>query len=381
MLSYKYLSEEHLKGFEKYKYNSKDTSIFSVHVMHPFWDRCVEYCPRWIAPNLLTFAGFLLTVLNFFCWYDYFFDSAIGIPPWVWLFVGVNLFVAYTLDGIDGKQARRTGTSGPLGELFDHGLDSWSSVLIPVFMYSMFGRQDFSAYRMYFVVWNVFVNFYLTHWEKYNTGVLFLPWGYDFTMVGATFVLLLTWAVGTWIWTIPLPLGLRPSLIFESVLYFSAMLSSQTVIAWNIYKSYKEGTGKMRPPLEAVRPLWPLILLFVSSAYWATYSRNQVADIDPRALYIMTGTVFSNICCRLIVAQMTDTRCDLWNWLLLPVIIASYICTVNPLSFAQERFVLYAITVLVTVAHIHYGVCVVRQMCEHFKRDCFRVPKKNQQIK
>jgi hypothetical protein len=25
------------------------------------------------------------------------------------------------MDAIDGKQARRTGTSGPLGELFDHG--------------------------------------------------------------------------------------------------------------------------------------------------------------------------------------------------------------------------------------------------------------------
>jgi phosphatidylglycerophosphate synthase len=26
-----------------------------------------------------------------------------------------------TLDAVDGKQARRTGTSSPLGQLFDHG--------------------------------------------------------------------------------------------------------------------------------------------------------------------------------------------------------------------------------------------------------------------
>lgn len=66
-----------------------------------------------------------------------------------------------------------------------HNLLAADKELIRIFYYfcSMFGRQDFSAYRMYFVVWNVFVNFYLTHWEKYNTGVLFLPWGYDFTMV------------------------------------------------------------------------------------------------------------------------------------------------------------------------------------------------------
>lgn len=35
---------------------------------------------------------------------------------------------------------------------------------------------------MFFVIWNVFLNFYFTHVEKYNTGVMFLPWGYDFTM-------------------------------------------------------------------------------------------------------------------------------------------------------------------------------------------------------
>ena len=37
--------------------------------------------------------------------------------------------MAHTLDGIDGKQARRTGSSSPLGEMFDHGLDSWSTSL------------------------------------------------------------------------------------------------------------------------------------------------------------------------------------------------------------------------------------------------------------
>lgn len=33
---------------------------------------------------------------------------------------GIGLFIYQSFDAIDGKQARRTGTSGPLGELFDH---------------------------------------------------------------------------------------------------------------------------------------------------------------------------------------------------------------------------------------------------------------------
>jgi ethanolaminephosphotransferase len=34
-----------------------------------------------------------------------------------------------TLDNVDGKQARRTGTSSGLGELFDHGIDSLNCTL------------------------------------------------------------------------------------------------------------------------------------------------------------------------------------------------------------------------------------------------------------
>lgn len=35
-----------------------------------------------------------------------------------------------SLDAIDGKQARRTGSANPLGELFDHGCDSISTVFV-----------------------------------------------------------------------------------------------------------------------------------------------------------------------------------------------------------------------------------------------------------
>jgi hypothetical protein len=33
----------------------------------------------------------------------------------------IGLFAYQSMDAIDGKQARRTGMAGPLGEMFDHG--------------------------------------------------------------------------------------------------------------------------------------------------------------------------------------------------------------------------------------------------------------------
>ena len=59
------------------------------------------------------------------------------VPGWALLLCGLGLFVYQTLDAVDGKQARRTGSSSPLGELFDHGCDAMS-----------IGRYNFSVSTM-----------------------------------------------------------------------------------------------------------------------------------------------------------------------------------------------------------------------------------------
>ncbi|KAK0181669.1 hypothetical protein PV327_003934 [Microctonus hyperodae] len=380
-LQVKYLSQEHLTGFENYKYSSLDTSPLSIYVMHPFWNKVVEYCPKWVAPNALTFSGFLFTVLNFFIFahYDYYFYASSDdhpeyepIPRWIFAIAAFNIFMAYTLDGIDGKQARRTQTSGPLGELFDHGLDSWSAMLITVCMYSVFGRTDhsLSPLRMYFILWNVFVNFYLSHWEKYNTGVLFLPWGYDASMLATLIVFILTSIGGHEAWKFELPGGFSAGLMFEMLLYVSALVSNLPVVLWNIYKSYRDKTGKNRTFIEAVRPLVPLIVLFSITTFWVTHSENNVLEQDPRIIYFATGTIFSNICCRLIVSQMSNIRCEILPWILFPVAGAALFSHILPQYDLQT---MYIVAIVALAAHIHYGTCVVRQMCYHFRINTFRI--------
>lgn len=48
-------------------------------------------------------------------------------PYWTYLLCALGLFIYQSLDAIDGKQARRTNSCSPLGELFDHGCDSLST--------------------------------------------------------------------------------------------------------------------------------------------------------------------------------------------------------------------------------------------------------------
>lgn len=94
------------------------------------------------------------------------------------------------MDAIDGKQARRTHTSGPLGELFDHG-KYLKLVLWYAFVYIRVTGCDALNTTLGVITWasstylgqswwtvaSLFAslgNFYLSTWEEYHTGTLYL---------------------------------------------------------------------------------------------------------------------------------------------------------------------------------------------------------------
>ena len=75
--------------------------------------------------------------------------------------------------------------SSPLGELFDHGLDSSAVWLMVLSNVSCFGLGDHSVMQIdfVFIVYFTLFAFNIAHWEKYTTGVLFLPWAYDISQI------------------------------------------------------------------------------------------------------------------------------------------------------------------------------------------------------
>jgi len=378
------LKAEHLAGFDQYKYSAKDTSPLSKYVMHPFWNSVIKICPMWVAPNLLTFVGFLFTFANWviLAYYDYYYYASSMITPeyqpiprWIWLVCAINHFLAHTLDGIDGKQARRTNSSTPLGELFDHGLDSWTSLFIPTVLYSVFGRVEhtISPIRLYFCLLNLLFTFLSSHWEKYNTGILFLPWGYDVSQLCTLIIYLITFGAGFEFWKFTLPGGITAGALFELLMWGGSLLTSLPVSLWNIYTAYRDGTGKNRTLWEANRPLVSPLLFFTLTTIWVLASPTDILNRDPRCFTFLVGTVFSNICCQLIIAQMSSTRCELLNWLIFPSAAVIAIAISLPTHLQVELPLLYALTVFVTLAHIRYGVCVVRQLCRHLNVWCFRL--------
>ena len=97
-----------------------------------FSPRFVTLVPLWMAPNLITIVGLAVNILTSLVLVLYC-PTATEVAPWWTTFsCALGLFIYQTLDAIDGKQARRTKTSSPLGELFDHGCDSLSTVFVSI---------------------------------------------------------------------------------------------------------------------------------------------------------------------------------------------------------------------------------------------------------
>eukprot|EP00639_Heterosigma_akashiwo_P031405 CAMPEP_0194671062 /NCGR_PEP_ID=MMETSP0295-20121207/5584_1 /TAXON_ID=39354 /ORGANISM="Heterosigma akashiwo, Strain CCMP2393" /LENGTH=392 /DNA_ID=CAMNT_0039554425 /DNA_START=34 /DNA_END=1213 /DNA_ORIENTATION=- len=115
------------QNLRNYKYVGSDNSLLYKYLLSPFAQYCVDtFVPSWMAPNVITLMGllievFTLCVVMFYCPQ---FAGDENTPRWIYLLIAASLLTYQTLDNMDGKQARKTGSSSPLGLIFDHGCDA-----------------------------------------------------------------------------------------------------------------------------------------------------------------------------------------------------------------------------------------------------------------
>ena len=123
-------------------------------------------------------------------------------------------------------------------------------------------------------------------------------------------------------WSALLPGSLPPGPVFEACTYIGNVGMSLPVALWSIRLSYLEGTGKNRPFLEAIRPLAATTVACLLCVAWVAASPNDILQQEPRIVFVLTGTVFANICCKLIICQMSNTRSELLSFVLAPLALA-----------------------------------------------------------
>ncbi|CAJ0746532.1 23276_t:CDS:2 [Entrophospora sp. SA101] len=167
-----YIGEVALSNLKYYKYSAIDKSPTSNYILKPYWNWAIELFPLWMAPNLITLCGLGFVFINMLCVIFWIPDLVGPGPTWLYWSFPVGLWLYSTFDNVDGKQARRTGTSSPLGELFDHGCDALNCSLESIVLAASFGLGH-SGYAAYFLL-SLTVPFYMSTWEEYHTGTLYL---------------------------------------------------------------------------------------------------------------------------------------------------------------------------------------------------------------
>ncbi len=116
-----YITKQGEDKIRNFKYKGGSVAISYQHLWSPLAEAVVNYVPRTVAPNLITVIGTIIHIVG---------NLSLILQGWgsyLWapslLFFGICVFVYYTIDNVDGKQARRTHSSSPLGMCMDHGCD------------------------------------------------------------------------------------------------------------------------------------------------------------------------------------------------------------------------------------------------------------------
>lgn len=168
------LGPEDAHHVRTYKYNGGDSSLLYAHVLSPLAQFCVDtFVPLWMAPNVITVSGLIISLLGTSI--VLFFNPTLGPdgPKWIHFVAGMSIFLYQTLDNMDGKQARKTGSSSALGMFVDHGCDAINAGVSTLLMASVFGLGW--TPRLIFTYSSSFIPFYFQTWEEHYSGAMLLP--------------------------------------------------------------------------------------------------------------------------------------------------------------------------------------------------------------
>ncbi|KAM4676643.1 cholinephosphotransferase 1 [Discoglossus pictus] len=360
-----------LKRLEEHKYNASGRSLLEPP-MQVYWNWLVQKVPLWLAPNTITIVGLILNVLTTLIVIAYCPTATEEAPGWTFLLCALGLFIYQSLDAIDGKQARRTNSSSPLGELFDHGCDAVSIVFVAVGTTVAVRLGTLPGWLFFCSFVGMFM-FYCAHWQTYVSGNL--KFGIiDVTelQLSVTIIFLLSAFGGTTLWDYEIPLtGLPLKTIPILGIVGGAILSLSSyfrvILSGGVGKngSTVAGTSVLSPGLHI--GLVQILALMIYKK-----STTQLFQRHP-CLYILTfGCVSAKITNKLVVAHMTKSEIHLQD----AAFIGPGLLFLNQYfnTFIDEYLVLWLAMVISLFELLRYCIVVCLQIAAHLRIPIFRIP-------
>ncbi|XP_029171420.1 cholinephosphotransferase 1 isoform X4 [Nylanderia fulva] len=367
----KLLSPGQLKRLSEHKYSCTSKSLLDG-LLQPWWDWLVSKVPLWLAPNLITVLGLIVNIATTLILVYYSPDARAEAPRWACFLCALGLFIYQSLDAIDGKQARRTGTSTPLGELFDHGCDSISTVFVALSA-CIAVQLGYYPTWMFFQCFCAMTLFYCAHWQTYVSGSLRFG-KVDVTEAQFTIIAihLISAIFGPEIWMLELPYTGTEVKVFPlwaavGIAILLAQSSISVILAGGVGKngSTVAGTSVLSPIIPFSFVIVPAFIIYRKSA-------EHVYENHP-ALYILAfGMVAAKVTNRLVVAHMTKNEMQYLD----SSLIGPAMLFLNQYFnfFIKEYYVLWLCFIWVTLDLFRYSAQVCLEICDHMKIKLFRIP-------
>ncbi|CAG8483423.1 8944_t:CDS:2 [Ambispora gerdemannii] len=338
-----YIGEAGLSNLKYYKYSAIDKSPISRYILKPYWKWAVNLFPLWMAPNLITLCGLGFVIINLLC-VIYWIPDLVGPgPSWLYYSFAAGLWLYSTFDNVDGSQARRTGTSSPLGELFDHGCDALNCSFGAIVQAAALGLGH-SWYSAFFLILTT-VPFYLSTWEEYHTGTLYLGYinGPTEGLLLACGSMVLSGIFGPQFWTKDLRdlYGSSvPSFIPEGSSYadivvvaMSALvIFTQPLSLYNVYKMKKQ----QNQSFVAVFPQFFSVLIYwICGYFWLASPYSYIFEDQHLILFVLTlGIVFGRIATKIILAHVTKMPFPMYTVMILPLFVGALLINI-PVIFKR----------------------------------------------
>jgi len=301
--------------------------------------------------------------------------------------------------GCDGKQARRTKSSSPLGEVFDHGADALSMTMMS---YALTLALDKTALTcphvdlLHVATWSAFIS---SHWEHRYTGVFFM--GYlssgDGILIIIIYYVINAITMGS-VWQVvvfSVPSAVQEMWFVKEILNFNAavvtvgdfafyviLITSATstlrccLVVFNAIVAKKDSNSFISAVLDWV----PVVIMF---AGYVVYARLDTEFYKTNYMLITTmyGFIFGIYSTTIDVMRVTEQTIP---WLA-PQYILSFGSVlvaiynhVNP--FLDKYTMLIIVFAWNTLHYLYYVTSIASVFCQCLKIEAFRIkpPAKSQ---
>ncbi|XP_049309882.1 cholinephosphotransferase 1 isoform X3 [Bactrocera dorsalis] len=364
------LSAQQLKKLSEHKYSCTSSSLLDPW-LQPWWNWLVSMTPLWLAPNLITIIGLIVNIVTTLILVSYSPNGKSAPPGWASLLCAFGLFVYQSLDSIDGKQARRTNTQSPLGELFDHGCDSISTVFVALSACISCQLGQYPNW-LFFQCFCAIGLFYCAHWQTYVSGTLRFG-KIDVTEAQFTIMAIhiISAVFGSDVWQ---------ARMFGNFQLWST-LSLMTLVCgiWSLWFIFSVilagGVGKNGSTVagtSVLSPSIPLTMVILPALIIAQKSPQNIFT-EHASLYILAfGMVAAKVTNKLVIAHMTKAEMEYLDWSQLGPALLFFNQYFN--CVVPEIWLLWFSLFWGTQDLIRYCSKVCLEICNHLHINLFTIP-------